>query len=85
MTTTKRKVSVSLDEDLVSELEAGGQALSSQVNEGVLTAARAGSADMVDAHVVAAAVEAGGGVIVTDSTDIERLAASYPNVHIAAI
>ena len=35
MTTTKRKVSVSLDEDLVSELEAGGEALSSQVNEAV--------------------------------------------------
>ncbi len=35
MTTTKRKVSVSLDEDLVAELEAGGDALSSQVNEAV--------------------------------------------------
>lgn len=35
MTTTKRKVSVSLDEDLVQELEAGGEALSSQVNEAV--------------------------------------------------
>ncbi len=35
MTTTKRKVSVSLDEDLVTELEAGGEALSSQVNEAV--------------------------------------------------
>jgi antitoxin CcdA len=35
MTTTKRKVSVSLDEDLVAELEAGGEALSSQVNEAV--------------------------------------------------
>jgi len=33
MTATKRKVSVSLDEDLVTELEAGGEALSSQVNE----------------------------------------------------
>ncbi|MEX2659627.1 MAG: type II toxin-antitoxin system CcdA family antitoxin [Acidimicrobiales bacterium] len=33
MTTTKRKVSVSLDEDLVAELEAGGEALSTQVNE----------------------------------------------------
>jgi antitoxin CcdA len=35
MTTTKRKVSVSLDEDLVAELEAGGEALSAQVNEAV--------------------------------------------------
>lgn len=35
MTTTKRKVSVSLDEDLVAELEAGGEALSSQVNEAI--------------------------------------------------
>jgi antitoxin CcdA len=35
MTTTKRKVSVSLDEDLVAELEAGDEALSSQVNEAV--------------------------------------------------
>jgi hypothetical protein len=35
MPTTKRKVSVSLDEDLVTELEAGGEALSSQVNDAV--------------------------------------------------
>jgi metal-responsive CopG/Arc/MetJ family transcriptional regulator len=35
MTTTKRKVSVSLDEDLVSELEAGGEALSTQINDAV--------------------------------------------------
>ncbi len=35
MTTPKRKVSVSLDEELVAELEAGGEALSSQVNEAV--------------------------------------------------
>ena len=35
MTTTKRKISVSLDEDLVAELEAGGDALSSQVNEAI--------------------------------------------------
>ena len=30
--TTKRKVSVSLDEDLVAELELSGEALSAQVN-----------------------------------------------------
>ena len=35
MTTTKRKVSVSLDEDLVAELEAGGEAVSAQVNEAI--------------------------------------------------
>lgn len=35
MTTTKRKVSVSLDEDLVAELEAGGDTLSAQVNDAV--------------------------------------------------
>jgi len=35
MTTTKRKVSVSLDEDLVAELEAGDDALSAQVNDAV--------------------------------------------------
>jgi metal-responsive CopG/Arc/MetJ family transcriptional regulator len=35
MTTTKRKVSVSLDEDLVEELEMGGEGLSSQVNDAI--------------------------------------------------
>ncbi len=35
MTVTKRKVSVSLDDDLVAELEAGGEALSAQVNDAV--------------------------------------------------
>jgi len=35
MVMTKRKVSVSLDEDLVAELEAGEEALSSQVNDAV--------------------------------------------------
>ena len=33
--TRKRKVSVSLDEDLVAELEAGGDAVSTQVNEAI--------------------------------------------------
>ncbi len=51
---------------------------------GVLAAAGAGSADMADAHVVASAVEAGGGVVLTgDAGDLTRLAASYPNVHVA--
>lgn len=35
MTSVKRKVSVSLDTDLVEELEAGGEAVSAQVNEAV--------------------------------------------------
>lgn len=52
----------------------------------VLAAAGAGSQDLADAHTVAAAVEAGGGVVITaDQHDLERLAAPYPNVQIAAI
>lgn len=52
----------------------------------VLAAAKAGSEDLADAHAVAVAVDAGGGVIVTgDKADLERLAAPYPNVQIAAI
>ena len=35
MTMTKRKVSVSLDEDLVAELERGDEGLSSQVNDAI--------------------------------------------------
>jgi antitoxin CcdA len=34
-TARKRKVSVSLDEDLVAELESGGEKLSAQVNEAI--------------------------------------------------
>ena len=37
MTKAKRKVSVSLDAELVAELEAGGEALSSQVNDAIRT------------------------------------------------
>ena len=36
-TTRKRKVSVSLDEDLVAELEAGGEAVSAEVNDAIRT------------------------------------------------
>ncbi|MDQ3452772.1 MAG: VapC toxin family PIN domain ribonuclease [Actinomycetota bacterium] len=44
----------------------------------VLHAAGAGSADIVDAHVVAVAAEAGGGLVLTGHpTDLERLAAPY--------
>lgn len=53
---------------------------------GVLRAAGAGSNDMADAHVVAAAVEAGGGLVLTvDLDDLERLSAPYPNVQAAGI
>lgn len=53
---------------------------------GVLHAAGAGSDDLADAHVVAAAVEQGGGVILTgDEADMNRLAGTYPNVHVQAI
>lgn len=37
MTSLKRKLSVSLDPDLVEELEAGGEAVSAQVNDAVRT------------------------------------------------
>lgn len=48
---------------------------------GVLAAADAGSAAIVDAHVVAIAVEAGGGIIVTgDEDDLARLSAPYRHI-----
>jgi predicted nucleic acid-binding protein len=50
---------------------------------GVLTAAQADSRDLADAHAVAAAVEAGGGVVLTaDEDDLKRLAGAYPNIHV---
>lgn len=53
---------------------------------GVLAAAKTGSKDMVDAHVVAAAIDAGGGVIITgDLDDLQRLSAGYNNIHVTAI
>lgn len=52
----------------------------------VLGAAKAGSEDLADAHCIAAAVEAGGGVVVTgDTGDLGRLAAPYPNVQVSQI
>lgn len=48
---------------------------------GVLAGAGAGAEHLADAHVVAVAVEAGGGLILTgDESDLERLAAPYPNI-----
>ncbi len=53
---------------------------------GVLRAARADSTLMADAHCVAVAVEAGGGVIVTvDDKDLARLASGYPNIQVVSI
>jgi predicted nucleic acid-binding protein len=53
---------------------------------GGVLAAGADSEDMVDAHVVATAVEAGGGILLTgDADDLERLAAAYPYVHVAPV
>lgn len=53
---------------------------------GVLTSARAGSELIVDAHVVAAAVEAGGGLILTsDPRDLVRLASPYRNIQVIDI
>lgn len=52
----------------------------------ILHAASAGSEDIADAHCVAAAIEAGGGVIVTgDHGDMARLSAAYPNVQVSPI
>ncbi len=53
---------------------------------GVLTAAGASTPDMVDAHVVAVCVAAGGGVALTgDPADLERLAAAFPAVVIEPV
>jgi predicted nucleic acid-binding protein len=52
----------------------------------VLSGARAGSALIVDAHVVAAAIEAGGGIVLTsDPEDLRRLSAPYRNVQVIDI
>ncbi len=53
---------------------------------GVLAGAKADSRLLADAHVVAAAVEAGGGVILTgDPDDLTRLAGPYPTITIKAL
>jgi predicted nucleic acid-binding protein len=53
---------------------------------GVLAAAGAGSEDLADAHVVAAAVEVGGGlVLTTDPDDLSRLAGAYGTVVVRAL
>ncbi len=53
---------------------------------GVLASARTSSAMIVDAHVVAVAVEAGGGVVVTgDAKDMTTLCAAYRNVVVEVV
>ena len=53
---------------------------------GVLAAAGARSVMIVDAHVVATAGEAGGGIVVTgDVRDLQRLSAPYPNIVVEAV
>ena len=47
----------------------------------MLTGAKADSHHLADAHVIAAAVETGGGVVLTgDPDDLVALAAPYPNI-----
>lgn len=53
---------------------------------GLLSGVGAGSELIVDAHVVAAAVEGGGGVLLTgDRDDLERIAAPYPSVQVVSV
>jgi hypothetical protein len=53
---------------------------------GVLAGAGVGSDHLADAHVVAVAVETGGGLILTgDESDLQRLAAPYPNILVASL
>jgi len=53
---------------------------------GVLAAAQAGSEHLADAHVIAVAVELGGGLALTaDAEDLNRLAASYRNVMVIGL
>jgi predicted nucleic acid-binding protein len=53
---------------------------------GVLAAAGAGSEHLADAHVIAIAVELGGGLaLTTDTEDLGRLAASYRDVMVIGL
>lgn len=53
---------------------------------GVLAAAGAGSQHLADAHVIATAVDLGGGLALTsDPEDLERLAAAYRNVTVVEL
>jgi predicted nucleic acid-binding protein len=51
----------------------------------VLHGSSSGSADMIDAHVVAVCARYGGGLVITSDTgDIERLATAVPSARIVA-
>ena len=53
---------------------------------GVLSGAQAGSEHLAAAHVIAAALELGGGIALTvDPDDLDRLAASYGNVTVIGL
>lgn len=53
---------------------------------GVLAGAQAGSEHLADAHVIAVAVELGGGLALTaGAEDLSRLAASYGNVTVIGL
>ena len=53
---------------------------------GVLVAADAGSQHLADAHVIAAAVDVGGGLaLTTDAEDLERLVAAYRDVMVVPL
>lgn len=54
--------------------------------EALAAAAQAGSEHLADAHVIAVAVELGGGLALTvDTEDLGRLAASYGNVTVLGL
>jgi hypothetical protein len=62
--------------------QAGVYALARLVG-GMLSAAGAGSEDLADAHVVACAIEAGGGDLMTvDKDDLNRLSAPYSGIFV---
>jgi len=53
---------------------------------GVLAAASVGSEHLADAHVIATAVDLGGGIaLTTDQSDLDRLAAAYRNVLVVTV
>lgn len=84
---TKRNawVDACLSREVGLRVRATDRALARLVGS-ILAAARSGSALIVDAHVVAVTVEAGGGLVLTgDPSDLRRLAAPYRNVQIVDI
>ncbi|MGH2706691.1 MAG: type II toxin-antitoxin system CcdA family antitoxin [Actinomycetota bacterium] len=89
----KRKITVTVDEDLVElARRLGVETLSGVVNEALAAhlerlarraALRQLLEDIVDAHVVAVCAFHGGGIVVTaDSDDVERLAQAVPSARI---